>query len=480
MKRNRQKAPLDGVKAGARAKALRAGGYSALLVAVLVAIAVVLNLIVGALPAGWTQFDLTAAGLYSLSDQTKELVGALDADVEVYLLARRGQEDERLVKLLDQYAALSNHLKVSAKDPVVYPNFAAQYTDESIQENSVLVVSGDRSRYVSYYDIYEMSYNADYSVNTEFAGEGSLTSAIGYVTSEDLPVVYPLTGHGEADLPTALATAIAGQNIEVGEALNLVSADAVPADAAAVLLYGPQSDLTAGDAEKLKAYLDGGGKLLVFTDDTGAAMPNLESVTGAFGLKAVQGLVCDPDAQHNVGYPHYLLPDLGAHAITTPLKTGGYYVLAPLAHGIDLSGAEELTEVSATALLTTSASAYNKADGFASQTVEQEDGDAVGAYALAAAAEKGDSKLVWVGGTSLFDSQIDAMVSGANTDFFLNALGWACEQEQTVSIHAKSLSYESLTIPTGTRNLLTMLMVAVLPLAFVLAGVLVWNRRRVR
>lgn len=480
MKFAKRKGPQDGVKASARAKALRAGGYSALLVAVLVAIAVVLNLIVGALPAGWTKFDLTATGLYSLSDQTKTLVGGLESDVDIYLLARRGQEDERLTKLLDQYAALSSHLKVHTKDPVVYPNFAAQYTEETVQENSLLVLSGDRSRYVSYYDIYEMSYNADYSVSTEFAGEGGLTSAIGYVTSEDLPVVYPLTGHGETDLPAALSTALAGQNIEVGAALNLVSEDAVPEDAAAVLLYAPQSDLTAGDAEKLQAYLDGGGKLLVFTDDTGEAMPNLEGITTAFGLSAVPGLVCDPDAQHNVGYPHYLLPELSAHAITSPLKNGGYYVLAPLSHGIDTTGAEGLEGVTVTSLLTTSASAYNKADGFASQTVEQEEGDAVGAYVLAAAAEKGEAKLVWVGGTSLFDSQIDGMVSGANTDFFLNAVGWACEQEQTVSIHAKSLDYDRLTIPTGTGNLLTLVMVALIPLAFVAAGVLVWYRRRAR
>ena len=79
MKFAKRKTPQDGVKDGARAKALRAGGYSALLVAVLVAIAVVLNLIVGALPAGWTQFDLTATGLYSLSEQTKTLVGPWSA-----------------------------------------------------------------------------------------------------------------------------------------------------------------------------------------------------------------------------------------------------------------------------------------------------------------------------------------------------------------------------------------------------------------
>ena len=76
-----------------------------------------------------------------------------------------------------------------------------------LTNNSLIVVCGERSTYVSYNDIYEYDLTdyyttGEYDVN--FAGESALTSAIDYVTSEDLPKVYALTGHGEGELQRRL------------------------------------------------------------------------------------------------------------------------------------------------------------------------------------------------------------------------------------------------------------------------------------
>ena len=71
----------------------RAGGYSAFAAAMVVAIAVAVNAIVGALPADMTQADLTEQALYTLSDQSRRLVRGLNEDVSLYLLANAGGED---------------------------------------------------------------------------------------------------------------------------------------------------------------------------------------------------------------------------------------------------------------------------------------------------------------------------------------------------------------------------------------------------
>jgi hypothetical protein len=43
-------------------------------------------------------------------------------------------------------------------DPVVYLNFAAQYTSKEVIDNSLIIVSEDKSRYIGSGDIYETSY----------------------------------------------------------------------------------------------------------------------------------------------------------------------------------------------------------------------------------------------------------------------------------------------------------------------------------
>ena len=75
----------------------RAGGYAVFAVAVVIVIAVLVNMVVGALPANTTQLDMTAQALYSLSDQTKQIVKALDQDVSLELLAYTGQDFQTLV-----------------------------------------------------------------------------------------------------------------------------------------------------------------------------------------------------------------------------------------------------------------------------------------------------------------------------------------------------------------------------------------------
>ena len=197
-------------------RTFRAGGYSLAAAAVVIAIAVAINLVVGALPADWTKIDLTNNGLYSLSSQTQQMISGLEDEVTVYWIVQSDTEDSTIGELLERYQDLSKNLKVEQRDPVVYPNFAQQYTTETLYNNSLIVTCGDRSRYISYYDIYVTDYSSYYTsgtTSTQFDGESQLTSAVDYVTNSDLPVVYTLTGHGESDLPSSLSGGAEEENL---------------------------------------------------------------------------------------------------------------------------------------------------------------------------------------------------------------------------------------------------------------------------
>ena len=82
--------------------------------------------------------------------------------------------------------------------------------------------------YIQEADVYSYSYN------TSFDGEGAITSAIDYVVSEELPQLYMLEGHGEAELPATFSEQIEKENIEVSS-FSLLTVDSVPEEADCLL-----------------------------------------------------------------------------------------------------------------------------------------------------------------------------------------------------------------------------------------------------
>ena len=469
-------------------RSFRAGGYSVAAAAIVLAIAVMVNVFAAALPASVTKFDTTANQLFTLSEQTEKLVGGLTDEVTVYWIVRSGREESYLESLLSRYQSLSDKIRVVKKDPDVFPTFTQQYTD-SFTENSLIVEAGERYRYVDYNDIFVMDYTSYYYYGTEnwsFCGESELTSAIDYVVSENLPKVYLLTGHGESSLSASFTSAVKQQNIETAE-LSLLTLESVPADADCILINAPQSDISLDEQSKLREYLGNGGNLFLITDPPkNEKLSNLEALMADYGVSTVDGIVVESDQSHYVwGTPYFLLPDIASHAITTPLTDGGYRVLLPISQGLTVT--DDLRDtLSVTKLLTTSSSAFAKAAGYDLTTYEKEEGDVNGPFALAVAisdtVDDGiTSDIVWVSSAALVDDQTNTQVSGGNQDFFLNALGYLCQAEQSsLSIHAKSLSSDTLTMDSAAVSALTVAVVGVIPAAVITLGIVIWIRRKRR
>lgn len=297
------------LKAALTTRAVRVGGYSVAAAAIVIAIIVAANALVRALPAQWTQFDTTSSQLFSISDQTESVVGSLETPVTIHWIVQSGQEDATLETLLERYQALRENLTVEKVDPVVSPTFLEQYDVGSVYNNSLIVESEARYRYVDYYDIYTYDYSSYYttgSVDMNFAGEGAITSAVSYVVNDDLPKVYTLTGHGEGSLSSDFQSAAEQDNVEFEE-LSLLSAETVPEDADCVLILAPQSDISDVELTALQAYLDGGGRLLLITDppQEGAELTNLETLMASYGVHAVDGIVVEEDqANYAMGLPY--------------------------------------------------------------------------------------------------------------------------------------------------------------------------------
>ena len=365
-------------------KKIKNGSYSIGMTAFVIAVIIVLNLIAGELPSKYTKLDMSDEQLYSLGSQTEQIAEALDKDVTLYYIAESGNEDPTLKEVLDRYADLSGHIKVVQKDPVLYPNFTSQYTDDKVSSNSIIAVCGEQSKIIPYNNIYETSINYNtYSYETTgFDGEGQITSAIAYVTSEGLPTMYVLEGHNETQISASMQEAIEKENIKT-EDLNLLTAEQVPDDADILFIYSPQSDLSSEEKDKIITYLKSGGKALITSDYTGKDMQNFEAVLQEYGVQTKQGVVVESDANHYAGNPLYLVPNVSSGSDITESLTGRYTLLFGAQAVEKLEDAR--TGLSIQNLLTTSDSAYVKEDVENMQTLTKEDGEEEGSFPLAVA-----------------------------------------------------------------------------------------------
>ena len=461
---------------GSNRIAFQGGAYALIVTAVVLAILIVVNILVSALPSAVTKFDISSAKLYSITSNTKVVVNALEDDVTIYWIVQAGEEDDIIENLLSKYESLSDHITVVKRNPDVYPTFAEQYTDETVQNNSLVVECGDRSRFIGYDDIYVQETDMySYSYSTSFDGEGAITSAIDYVVTEDLPQLYVLEGHGEAELPANFSEQIEKANIEVNT-LSLLTVDEIPEEADCVMIYAPASDISQEEKDMLAEYTQNGGKLLVMAGPTeDGVLENLYSLLSDYGVETCEGIVVEGNREGYTFQPYILLPEMASNAITDSLIEENYYPNMPISQGLIMDNASS----DVTALMTTSDESFSKAAGFDLDTYEKEEGDTDGPFAVAVSVDCGnEGQMVWFSSSSFLEDMYNAWSSGSNSDLAMNALSSLIGEREAMAIRSKSLNYNYLSISDSTASLLKVLMSGVFPLAYLGVGIGVILKRR--
>lgn len=479
-----KKQPENKIKQLSASRSAQAGSYSVIATLVLVIIAVVINLIIGQLPGRWTRFDTTASKMYSVGDQSKQIISNLQTDVTIYWIVQSGNEDANLSNLLSSYEGLSSHLKVEKKDPVVYPTFVSQYSSVDLADNSLIVASALDNKIVSYDDIFIYDYGnymTDGSYTSEFFGEKQITSAINYVANTERPTVYLTTGHGEEEMAASLKDNLRSENLTVKN-LNIVSEGGIPEDAKTIIIMSPQTDFSKDELTALEDFLTQGGRLMYLSNYSETALPNLQSLMAQYGIEYVDGIVMEAKSDHYAwNYNYNLLPSISfLHDITHSLQDNSYKVITPLAQGMLIHSDQVPSTVKVTELLTTSTTSYSKVAGYGMQTFAKEAGDIDGPFALAAAVTDNvnGSKLVCFTTTKLLDETVNELIGNANFDLFINSVDWLCDNDNNLAIRVHSLDATYLSITSKQANRLAVLMIGIVPAAFLLAGAAVLIRRK--
>ena len=466
-------------------KHIKNGSYTMVMSVIFIAVVIVINMIVSTIPSKYSEIDISSQKLYSIGDETKKMLKDLEKDVTIYQIAQSGSEDENISNLLKKYEDESKHIKVEQKDPVVNPKFVSQYTSDDLSANSLIVVCGDRNKVIDYNNIYETSvdYQTYSSQTTGFDGEGQITSAIGYVTSENLPVLYTVEGHGEKDMDSSIKEDIEKANMDI-KSLNLLTEGSVPDDADCLFIDSPSKDFSSDEKDAIIEYLENGGKAIIFSDYTTEDMPNFDAILENYGVQRTEGVVFEGDNQHYaMQMPYYLVPTINSTDASSETASAGYYVLAPYAQGIkQLDDVRDTVKIES--ILTTSDQAYSKTD-LNSNTIEKEDGDVEGPFDLGVSITESldddkETQIVYYSTSNLMDSQTNQMVSGGNEKLIMESLKWMTDTEESasVSIPSKGLEVSYLTITDYDAAFWKICTIALIPGIFLVIGFVVWIKRR--
>lgn len=460
-------------------KSLRFGAYSSGMILLGIAVVVIVNLCMGRLSGNLTKIDVTVDQLYSITDQTQQMLSTLEEEVTIYVIANENNCDTLVAQTLERYEDASGHIKVEYVDPAVNPKFHTQYTSESINSNTLIVVSDKRSKVINYNNLYETSidYTTYSTTTTGYDGEGQITSAIAYVTGDDMPKAYLITGHGELALEASFTDAIEKANIEYEE-ISLINYEKLPEDAECIIINAPTSDYSEEDAAKVLEYMKNGGKAIVMATWTGETMNNFESILEAYGIRLVEGVVVEGSSNNYYQYPMYLIPEVEYDTLTEDIY-GSYNIFIQIGRGLKTNeNADENVEI--TTLLSTSEDAYSKVN--IEESYEKTENDIAGPFALGMKAVKeeegGESTLLVYASEGLFTESSNQMVSGANLRLFSNSLSSLVEYTDNISIPVKSYEVSYLSMTQAQITLLALFTVIVLPAAVLLSGIIIWWRRR--
>ena len=326
-----------------------------------------------------------------------------------------------------------------------------------------------------------------------FRGEQVLTGALIGLLRPESQVVYFLQGHGEPPLGSAspvtvLVDYIQKQNAKV-DALSLASSDAVPADAAALVVLAPKFDLDERERAVLSAWLKLRGRLLVLLDPA-AATPRLHSILASNGI-----VPQDDRVLRTVKLPFTtgILREVTGEILPTTEFTrrleGTAVLFAGATQSLKLD--QELAEkqkIRVRPLIQAAEEFWGETNYAPNQPqgVHYDDGiDHGQPLYVAASADRGGvdddrvevqtSRLIVVGSSQF---AFDASATPQGMDFLLSSINSLLDRGKLSGVTAKSVTHFALNLTDEQLRRIALCTMVVLPGLCGLAGILVWWRRR--
>lgn len=422
--------------------------------------------------------DLTKSKVLSLSDLTKQTLEKLDTNVRIKSLIPESASDsygiyESMDLLLKKYDKESDKITYTRVNTDREPAIFQKYKDETgndATEDSIIFETDSTYKVV---DIANVASTANNMVL--FGGEQLFTSAIEYVTSGNQPVIYVTEGHNEAGTSEFVSGVFANQMFVV-KALNLVNGK-VPDDASIVMILSPASDFLPEELDALSDYIDNGGNAVIAgPNELGHSTEKLNDFYLEYGISFSDGYVAEGSSKNYFNnLPFCIIPEMKEHDITKAiegLRTATIY--SPVIY------VNTAKNVKTQTILKSSEQSYIKSGR---EDVNYTAGDEKGPFSLAVLAEKTNdegkiSKILFLSNSYYMHSTFLNDSGFANKDFIVNSVKYLSGSSSLMSIGPKDMTPQTIAIDAGEANMLTVLVIIIIPLAIFIFGFIVWLRRK--
>lgn len=425
--------------------------------------------------------DWTYGNRNSLSEPTQALLRSVDKPLRfIAYIPDNPNLQNQLSQLIAKYQRVKPDTTLEFVNPDLDPVRARQ---DGIQYAGQLAIHlGEHSEVV------------------ESASESILANAIQRMSRGGERLIVFLEGHGERDPLSAESNGMAQlmthlqRNGFRAQPHNLVRTQSIPANATFAVIAGAQKDYLAGEVAVIKQYVEQGGNLLWLQDPAG--LHGLEPLESLLGLQIYDGTVIDANEalQLLLGINHpAVVPVVDYAQSEIVAKLGGTQTLFPFATMVardPLAGEQKgALQWQYDEILTTLPTSWLETSGSLEGAVrfDEGSGDQAGPLPIGQALTRSlqnpdpdshalEQRVVVIGDS---DFMLNSFIGhGANLDLATNLFNWLSADDNLLEVPIIRAPDTHLELQETTGFIIAVVFLFLLPGGLLLAGMLIWWRRR--
>lgn len=470
-------------------KKFRYGSASIIFTALFVAIVVVINIFAGFLTNRFSlKIDMTSSGEFSLSEECREVISSLPSDVKIYILSAQAdvesnETSRKTLETVQRFASSSNgKIRYEFIDPDKNPAFFRKFEKAKNAHLGDLVVEGE-NRY-TIVNSTEFAYSIGGNNKIFYQREELITSAVLYVTAEELSKAAFTTGHGEIR-PDALYSHFEGNNFEISQADLL---NEVPEDIKNLVISAPSADFAPREIENLEKFLAREGtNLYIFWGMEVKNLPVLERYLAEWGIAFSPYVVCD--GENSYMSENIVFADAVENTAFDSADQGNLAVLVTEGRPIDVLY-EESGYVKTHTLVKTKTSSYAKliSEDAKIKSFARSADDIDGPFVVSLMAEntynaangRMPSRVFAFSSYGMAAEEVVAVPRAFNTKLFSLISDYANPNTKSISISPKVEASYDLNLTEGAVAILKIVLIAVIPLIIIALAVYVFIKRKNR
>jgi hypothetical protein len=412
-----------------------------------------------------TQWDWTRHGSNSLNPVSAGILERAPGTLSVVAYTPANSRlRERIRQFVGRYQQIKPDINLSFVDPLRNPDAARRQGISLAGE--IQLRYGEREERLQQLD------------------EERFSNAILRLVQSSEQWVASLSGHGERDL-------LGSANFDLGDfglsltqkgyqvvGLDLASSPTPPDNTALLVIASPQRSFLQGEIDRLLAYLERGGNLLLLSDPEQPVAASL--IQRLTGIQQLPGTIVDANVRElGIDNPAVaLVPTYPDHPAT---RNFSLLSLFPQAAALTPPGEGE-TDWHITPLLQTLARSWNETGPLTGEIernplVGEEAGPLTIGYSLTRQRDRVEQRLVVIGdGDFLANSYLD---NAGNQDLGLALVRWLTGEDQLIGIPAAEADDQELHLSKPAIAVISLGSLIILPLILLTTGLLLaWRRSR--